>query len=103
MIIIFLYVIAAITILIAVVSGFYTGSFLGFLLIMFGGVSTAIIMIALAMIIEYQERIYYLLQYKDKQQRKLLKIDKKECTNCQKKHDFDMNSCPYCGFREPLK
>jgi len=100
MILILLYIIGVVAFVISLVAGFSSGSLLGFFISIVGGTSSAVILFALAKIIENQENILYKLQYQEEMNRKSGNKDKKVCPKCNYKYDNDYNSCPHCGHRD---
>lgn len=95
-----LYIIGGIIIIISIIGGFMSGSFLGFLLAVASGGITAIIFFALAKIIENQENIIYKLDKQEENIRKSLVQEKVVCPKCNYEHASDYSSCPHCGYRE---
>ena len=96
-----LYIIGAVAFVISMIAGFSSGSFVGFLITVVGGVSSAIILFALAKILENQENILYKLTYNEEVNRKFfIPQEKKVCTKCNYKYDSDYSSCPHCGHRD---
>jgi len=95
-----LYIIGAIVFVISIIAGFSSGSFIGFSVAMAGGIASAAIFFALARIIENQENIIYKLNYKDEIERKSSTQEKKTCSKCSYKYDYDYSYCPHCSHRE---
>lgn len=95
-----LYIIGVIVFIASVVAGFLSGSFIGFIAFVCGGISTAIIFLALRKILENQQAILDKIQYHGDMSKKLQNQKKKTCTKCNYKYDFDYNSCPHCGKRD---
>lgn len=93
-----LYVIGAIVLIIAVVAGFSSGSFWGFLAVIAGGLSSAIILFALAKILENQYEILNKLYHQGSIANRT--FEKKVCLKCNYKYDIDYSSCPHCGHKE---
>ena len=90
-------IIGIFTIVASFIIGILSGSGFGFFLALIGGITSSVIFFALSMILSNQEKILNQLQPPSTQLRKL--IPQKTCTRCDKKHDGDMSSCPYCGFK----
>jgi DNA-directed RNA polymerase subunit RPC12/RpoP len=95
-----LYVIGAIVILISIIVGFLSGSFIHFLIPVVGGIFSGIIFFALAQILDNQESILLKLEQQEAKFRKAFPIPKIECPKCNYKYDSDYTSCPHCGHRE---
>ncbi len=94
-----LYIIGAVVFIISVVAGFSSGSLTGFIIYVGGGISSAIILFALARILENQENILYKLKYQEEVQRRPQRQEK-VCSKCDYKYDGECNSCPHCGYRD---
>ena len=90
-------IIGILILFISFVAGITSGSFLGFTVTLAGGIGSSVIFFALSMILSKQEKILYYLESQSTPLKKL--IPQKTCTKCEKKHDGDMSSCPYCGTR----
>ena len=95
-----LYAIGAIAFIISLVAGFSSGSPIGFFISLAGGASSAVILFALARILENQENILHKLQYQEEIQRRSRRQDNKVCPKCDYKYESDSTSCPHCGFRD---
>lgn len=96
-----LYVIGAAAFVISVAAGFLSGSFVGFFIAIAGGTLSAIILFALAKILENQENILYKLAYQEEVNTKaFIQQEKKICSKCNYKYDNDYSSCPHCGHRD---
>lgn len=91
----FLFVIGIIIIFIAVIFGFLSGSFMGFLAAAGSGIVSAAIFFALARILENQELILIHIQWLDKPSKV-----QNTCPRCDRKYDGEMHSCPHCGYKE---
>lgn len=98
--IIVLYITGIITLVISIVVGFYSGSFIGFLVSVAGGFTSAIILFSLSKILENQDTILYTLAKQEEVQKRYLFKEKQICSRCSKEYDIDFGSCPYCGHRE---
>jgi Oxygen-sensitive ribonucleoside-triphosphate reductase len=95
-----LYVLGVIVIIISIIVGFLSGSFIHFLITLAGGIFPAIICFALAQILDNQERTLFKLEYQEETFRKTFPKPKIECPKCNYKYDNDYTSCPHCGHRE---
>ena len=93
-----LYIIGVIAFAIPVIAGFLSGSFWGFIAAVAGGISSAIVLFALARILENQYEILNKLQYQETVAKQSL--GKKECIKCNYKYDADYSSCPHCGYKD---
>lgn len=58
---------------------------------------SAILIVALAIILSNQEDILYKLEQQEERLRKLSNNEKKVCTKCNYSYDIDYKSCPNCG------
>ena len=88
-----------VVILIGLIAGFVSGSFIGFLLSLLGGVLSAMIFFALAILIENQDLILTKLHQEEKHTAKHFKKNK-TCSKCEHVYDSIMNSCPRCGTKQ---
>src|SRR5690554_4909241 len=95
-----LYIIGIIALIAAIIAGFSSGSFVGFIICMLSGISSAILFFALARIIELQESILYKVQLQEEATKKSKFREKITCTKCNYEYDDDFSSCPHCGYRE---
>lgn len=95
-----LYAAGAIIFIISIIAGFKSGSFLGFILSVAGGILSAIIPFALAKILENQETMLSKMQHIEEMIRNFRSQQKKICTKCNYKYGADYSSCPRCGNRE---
>jgi Oxygen-sensitive ribonucleoside-triphosphate reductase len=95
-----LFIVGAVVILISVITGFLSGSFMSFMTLVAGGFISALIFFALAVIIENQESIKGKLDLQYEAFRKSQKYEKKTCSKCGREYDYDINSCPNCGNRD---
>lgn len=93
-----LYFIGAITFVISVIAGILSGSFWGFLVAVVGGLSSAIVLFALATILDNQYEILNELHRQLAVANRT--IEKKACSKCNYKYDADYSSCPHCGHKE---
>jgi large conductance mechanosensitive channel len=91
--------IGAIIIIITIIVGIMSGSFLMFLFVVAIGIVIAIIFFALAKILEDQENILYKLDKQEKAIKKSIGEEKVVCPKCNYAHDDDYTSCPHCGYR----
>jgi large conductance mechanosensitive channel len=91
--------IGAIIIIITIIVGIMSGSFLIFLFVVAIGIVTAIIFFALAKVLENQENILYILDKQEKAIKKSNGEEKVVCPKCNYAHDDDYTSCPHCGYR----
>lgn len=90
----FLFIAGIILVVAFVIAGIASGTFTGFLTSVAGGVFQGAVFFALSMILDNQQAIFVEL-------RKLKKpVGKIPCPKCGREYDEDMNSCPYCGYRE---
>lgn len=89
----------AIAIIISVIVGFGTESFLGFLIYLVSGVSVALILFSFSQIITNQLNILHQLQVHHEFTRQLHKNDIK-CPNCDDIHEDTYSSCPNCGYKK---
>jgi len=89
----------AIAIIISVIVGFGTGSFLGFLIYLVSGVSIALILFSFSQIITNQLNILHQLQVNHEFTRHLHKNDI-QCPNCDHIYEDTYSSCPNCGYRK---
>ncbi len=94
-----LYIIGIIILILSIIGAFSAGGFLNFLLVMFGGLTSAVIMFAIAKILENQEEIKYRVDLYAQNNVKR-NFPKKKCGRCEKEYDNDLRSCPFCGNRE---
>lgn len=94
-----LYVIAGVIFMISLITGFLSGSFLGFVIAVASGIGVAMIFFGMAQIITNQEHIIKRLQNQEEFLKKSSLQKKITCASCGKEHDADYSSCPYCGFR----
>lgn len=96
-----LYIIGVIAIIISAVAGFLSGTVLGFLISVGGGISSAVVLFALVRILENQEDIFYMLQQNQEiVARKFKSQGMKVCSKCNYKYESDSTSCPHCGYRD---
>jgi uncharacterized membrane protein YdjX (TVP38/TMEM64 family) len=95
-------IIGILVLLISFIAGIMTGSFLGFLTAIGGGIASATVFFALSKILTNQEIILYKLQYVESTKKNTYIQEKKACSRCNKQYDIDMNSCPHCGQRYNL-
>ena len=87
-------VIGIISIIVSIILGIASGTFLGFLTSVAGGIVSGVVFFALSMVLDNQQAILAGL-------RKLKRpAEKVACPKCGKQYDGDMNSCPHCGYRE---
>lgn len=90
-----------VSIVICVIAGIFTHSFLGFLIYAFGGALTSLIPFGLAEVLENQEVIIHNLHSSSSQTGGILHLKgKKVCEACNKEVEEDRTSCPYCGGRD---
>ncbi|MDK2903415.1 MAG: hypothetical protein PWQ93_1334 [Clostridiales bacterium] len=92
-----LYLIGAIVFIINLIIGFTAGSFGGFVTSVANGILSAIILFALAKILDNQDTIIYMLA---SEKRKKYPNEKKTCPKCGYEYDSDFSSCPHCGYRD---
>ena len=92
-----LFALGGLKLIASVIIGIMTERFLGFILCLVAGISSAAIFFALAIILNNQEKIMQMLNSESTQKRKLL--PQKQCEKCEKMHDGDMTSCPHCGHK----
>ena len=90
----FLIVTGIVIIFIAVIIGFLSGSFMGFIASAGSGIVSASIFFALAVILENQELILTRIQQLDKPSKV-----QNTCPRCSRQYDGDMHSCPHCGYK----
>lgn len=95
-----LYIVGVVVIISSVIVGFSSGSFLGFIIAVAGGIGSAIIFFALARILENQGNIIYKLDRQEEIERKSRTQEKRICPKCNYIYDGDYTSCPHCGHRE---
>lgn len=95
-----LFISGVVVILSGLITGFVTGSFLGFLLWTIGGIIPAMIFFALAQILDNQETILFNLGQQEVLVESLTKKTDKTCSSCSHTYDRKMSSCPNCGRRE---
>lgn len=94
-------VLAGILILVvSVIAGIYVSSFFSVLIGIVCGIIFALILFALAKILDNQETILKELYLHNQTERKLLNSEQKNCLKCGHSHDRDYTSCPNCGYRE---
>ena len=98
--ILLLSVIAAIIFIVSLMAGFLSGSLLGILIAVTSGTTSAVIIFALAKILDNQERILSKLVRQEVFSRKTFPLQKVICPKCNYKYDNDYTSCPHCGYRE---
>jgi uncharacterized paraquat-inducible protein A len=94
-----LYIAGAVILIISIIAGFSSGSMMGFLVAIAGGVSSALIFFALAKILDNQESILFRL-YQREGEGKYRVLEKTACPKCSYEYDSERNSCPHCGHRE---
>lgn len=94
-----LYIIGVIILILSIIGAFSAGGFLNFLIVLFGGITSAVIMFAIAKILENQEEIKHRVDIYMSNNAKLTHA-KKKCGRCEKEYDTDLRSCPFCGNRE---
>lgn len=94
-----LIIVGAIAIIFSVIAGIFTGTFSGFFIFSFGGVFSAMILIAFAQIIDNQLNILHQLQVQNEFTKQLHK-EVIDCPNCEYKYDDSLSSCPHCGHRK---
>lgn len=90
----------ALVMIISLIAGFASGSFVGFLAYFGGGIVASIMFFALSKILDNQESILYRLEYIEETAKGSRAREKKVCPNCSRQYDGDRNSCPHCGHRE---
>ena len=95
----FLVVVGIITIILSTIVGIFSGSFLLFLVSVFGGVGGAALYFGIAMVLDNQENMLYLLH--NSAPRLEFAKPKHECLKCLT--PFDTNSCPKCGWQYSSK
>lgn len=94
-----LYIIGVIILILSLIGAFSAGGFLNFLIVLFGGITSAVILFAIAKILENQEEIKYKVDLYAQNNSKR-SFAKKKCQRCEKEYDQDLRSCPFCGNRE---
>ena len=92
-----LYIIGVISIIVGIVLGVDTGSFLGFVAATLGGIIVSVIWFCLAVIVDNQNSIQIKLQEIENQLKK--PPAKITCTKCAKGYDDNISYCPHCAFK----
>lgn len=96
----FLYYLAGIMTFILAMYGFSYGGFLAMLLVIVGCVPQVAILVALGLILENQENIYYELKSLKGATTSVIEDSKKNtktCEKCGEIRDIGGNNCPFCG------
>ena len=87
-------------IVLGVIAGIMTGAILSFFFSLLGGIVSALIFFALALILDNQEMIMYQIQEQKAYIKKHIVTETKTCSNCQYEYDRELSSCPHCGSRK---
>lgn len=92
-----LFFIGIATIIGGVIIGFLSGSVIGFLIALCSAISSAIILFALARILENQETIMSEIRKGRENIKK--PVENIVCQKCNKSYEKDYSSCPHCGSK----
>ncbi|MCT2537895.1 hypothetical protein NC661_20115 [Aquibacillus koreensis] len=82
--------------IIALFFGFLSGSFLWFLFILFITAIITVILYALGILLDNQEKILLAIW---RQENNKVQVEPKTCARCSHEYDGEMVSCPNCGFK----
>lgn len=92
-----LLVMGGICILVSLILGFISGSFLGFIVSVFNGITGGLIFFALSHILDTQAEILdRLKKVNDLPQ----VIETKSCNRCEYVYPTSCSSCPHCGHKD---
>lgn len=95
-----LYGIAAIVVLVNVVLGVFSGSFLTFIMYVVGSLVVAVIFITFATIIANQEALMDRLEIIEQRIELTEGIPLHICSKCKYEYEPRLTSCPNCGNKE---
>jgi len=95
-----LYIIGVVTIVIGLIIGVLSGSVLGFILSIVGSFVSAVIFLALGLILEKQDTILDMLQSLEEKSKP--RLEKITCKKCEKPYTTDYSACPHCAYKPGL-
>jgi uncharacterized paraquat-inducible protein A len=88
------------TIVLSLIAGLISGTWLGFFTIAIGGSTSSLLFFSLARILENQEQILNQLCNREASLRASRTQEQKICSYCNHHYDADYTSCPKCGHKE---